>query len=343
LVLENLAEPPLIISAAYPLEHRVDCRRPGKDVRPEPRQRTSVELEHGTAPEHGLRTSAAKDEPWCAGPWLAPRPQRPATTHAQMRANDDTTLETQDQVLPDGFDRFEPPAVEVDGGESGACARMRHLDLEPIANERLETVGYPVEGVSLRHRSGPEHRPARPREEAGLDEQRHHVAFRHRLAVEPLDGQPLRATAPHMRDESRERRPQPRLVGIQQRNERTAAALDVQHRLTAQQHNVCASDTRGPGARALRPRQRSAIGLRRISGGKNLRRRLLPSLTQLAEPLDRATERELCATKTLDEVAAPAQAQRLERAQLSIDRAVPAGDAFGPNTISRHDSLPLEQ
>ena len=66
-------------------------------------------------------------------------------------------------------------------------------------------------------------------------------------------------------------------------------------------------------------------------------------VTQLAQPLDRAGQRELRAAEPLDEVAAAAGADRLERAQLAVDGAVAAGDPLGADAVARHDPLPLEQ
>ena len=103
-------------------------------------------------------------------------------------------------------------------------------------------------------------------------------------------------------------------------------------------------DPGGAGSRPLRPRQRGAVGLRRVGGGEHERLRLLPvPRPQLAQALDRAAERELRAAEALDEVAAAARAERLERTQLGVDRAVAAGDALAADGVARDDPLPLEQ
>ena len=132
----------------------------------------------------------------------------------------------------------------------------------------------------------------------------------HRLAVEALDRQPLRAAALDVRDERRERRRAAILVRLAQRHERAAAALDEQRRLAAEQDDVRAGDARRARAGALRPRQRGAVRLRRIGGGEHERLRLVAlARPQLAQPLDGAAERELRAAEPLDEVAAPARAR----------------------------------
>src|SRR5438067_599057 len=93
--------------------------------------------------------------------------------------------------------------------------------------------------------------------------------------------------------------------------------------------------------RATRPRQRRAVRLRGVGGREHLH--LVGPFAQLAEPLDRAAERELRAAETLDEVAAPAEPERLERAQLRVHRAVAARDALGADAVTGDDALPLEQ
>ena len=137
--------------------------------------------------------------------------------------------------------------------------------------------------------------------------------------------------------------PQPLLLGLAQRNERTAAALDVERRLAAEQDDVRARDSRGPRAGPLRPRQRGAVGLRRV--GRREHERLLGLAVlrlQLPQPLDRAAEGELRAAEPLDEVAAAAEAERLERLQLAVDRAVAARDALGADSVADDDALALE-
>ena len=147
-----------------------------------------------------------------------------------------------------------------------------------------------------------------------------------------------------MGDERRERRAEPRLVGIAQRHESAAAALDEQRGLAAEQDDLRPRDPRGAALRALRPRQRCAVGLRGIGGGEDERLRLLPvPRAQLAQPLDRPGQRELRAAEPLDEVAAAADAERLERAQLAVDGAVAAGDALAADAVARYDPLALEQ
>ena len=64
---------------------------------------------------------------------------------------------------------------------------------------------------------------------------------------------------------------------------------------------------------------------------------------QLAQPLDGSAERELRASEPLDEVAAAAEPERLERSQLAVDGSVAAGDPLCADAVARDDALPLEQ
>ena len=147
-----------------------------------------------------------------------------------------------------------------------------------------------------------------------------------------------------MRDERGERRPQPGLLRLAERDDRAAAALDEQRRLAAEEDDLCAGDTGSSAARPLRPRQLGAVGLGRIGGGDHERLGLLAfPRPELAQPLDRAAEGELGAAEPLDEVAAPAEPERLERLQLAVDRAVAAGDPLRPDAVASDDPLPLEQ
>ena len=81
-----------------------------------------------------------------------------------------------------------------------------------------------------------------------------------------------------------------------------------------------------------------------IGGCEHERLRLVAVLgSQLAQPLDRSAERELGASETLDEVAAPARPECLERTELRVHGAVTAGNALTAHAVSRDDALPLEQ
>ena len=152
---------------------------------------------------------------------------------------------------------------------------------------------------------------------------------------------PPHAHAPRGR---RQRLSQPALLRLAQRDERAAAALDEERRLAAEQDDVRPGHPGCSGSGPLRPRQRGAVGLGRVGGREHERLRLLAVLRpQLAQALDRAAERELRAAEAFDEVAAPAEAERLQRAQLAVDRAVAAGDPLGADAVACDDPVPLQQ
>src|ERR671930_1310264 len=187
-------------------------------------------------------------------------------------------------------------------------------------------------------------RPARALDETGLEQERHDRGFAHRLAVEALDREASLSRAAEVLDQCREGLAEPVFLGIAQRDERAAAALHEQRGLAAEQDDPCACNSGGSGARALRPGQRGSVRL----GGIGCRedkwlRFIIISLAELSQSLDRAAERELRAAEALDEVASPAEAERLERAQLTVDGAVAARDAFGADGLPRHDPVALEQ
>jgi hypothetical protein len=98
-----------------------------------------------------------------------------------------------------------------------------------------------------------------------------------------------------------------------------------------------------PAAPAASATAARAVGLRRIGGGEHERVGSSPRGAQLAQPLDRSAERELRAAQALDEVAAAAEPERLERLQLAVDGAVAAGDALGADAVAGDDALALEQ
>src|SRR6266542_1381574 len=191
---------------------------------------------------------------------------------------------------------------------------------------------------------GPKDSAAGAGEEAGLEQERHHVGLPHGLAVEALDREALRATAPDVLHERRERGPQPFLVRLAERDERAAAPLDEERRLTAEEDHLGSRDARSPCAGALGPRQSCAVRLGRVGGGEDERFCLLPlSRPELPQPLHGAGQGELRTAEAFDEVAAPADAERLERAQLRVNGAVAARDSLAADAVARDDPLALEQ
>src|SRR4029079_12034358 len=79
-----------------------------------------------------------------------------------------------------------------------------------------------------------------------------------------------------------------------------------------------------------------------IGGREDDRRRLLVGALR-AQALDRAGERELRGAEALDEVAAPAHAERLELAEGVVEDREAAGDPLGEHLLARDDPVALEQ
>ena len=124
--------------------------------------------------------------------------------------------------------------------------------------------------------SGTQDSAARPGQEAGLDEQGQCVALHDRPPVEALDREPAAAVRSDPADEGGERRAEPVAVGVAERQQRPAAALDVEHGLTAEEDDVRAGDACGPRARrasATAGRRRTAVPDRRPRGRAARRRR----------------------------------------------------------------------
>src|SRR5205823_729116 len=141
-----------------------------------------------------------------------------------------------------------------------------------------------------------------------------------------------------------EGRLQPAFVRVAERDQRAPPALDEQGGLAAEQNDPGAGDAGGSRPRSLRPRQRGPVGLCRVSSRENEHVRLIAfARSELAQPFDCAAECELGAAEALDKVAAPAEAERLERLQLAVNRRVATRDPLRAYTVARDDSLPLEQ
>ena len=132
-------------------EHLVEPRWALEDVGAEPLERARVQLEHRPVPEHALERLAAEHEPRLAGSRLTARPQRPASGHAQMRAEHDPALEAKQQVLADRLDRLEHAPVDALGDALRLRARVRRLRLDALADERLQPSRRPVKGIALGH------------------------------------------------------------------------------------------------------------------------------------------------------------------------------------------------
>ncbi|HEX2485117.1 MAG TPA: hypothetical protein VHQ66_07450 [Myxococcota bacterium] len=151
LVEQRLADLPVLVAGAYAPHHLVEVRRVAHDIRPEARDGARGELEHRSVPLDSFESLAAEDEPWLpedARPRLL---DVPATSHAQVAAQDDAALEGEQEVFPDRLDVLEPPAVDPFGHAENGCARMGRLGADHVPFEDAETIRRAVESVSFRH------------------------------------------------------------------------------------------------------------------------------------------------------------------------------------------------
>ena len=120
-----------------------------------PRCALTDELEHRTVPEHGLVLASAQYEPRLPRAGRSPPLDAPAAVHPEVAAEDEPTLEMQEEVLPHRLYLLEPPAVEPLGQALHRGARMRRLDFHPLAHENLQPAGRPMQRIAFRHRRKP--------------------------------------------------------------------------------------------------------------------------------------------------------------------------------------------
>ena len=140
-----------------------------------------------------------------------------------------------------------------------------------------------------------------------------------------------------------------------QREQAAPAALDVQRGLIGDEHDVGAGDARRArvarrarlGRLALGPGQRGAVGLGGVGGGDDERALACAGAGRGgpagAQALDGAGERELGAAHALDEVAAAADAERLELGEGVVEQGEAAADALGEHLLAGDDPVALEQ
>ena len=132
-------------------DHRLEFGRLGEDVGPQLPDTAVVELEHGAVPEDRLLFGSSKHQPRATEEFGAPWPDRPASVHAEVVAEDGAVLEAQEQVLAGRLDGDQPLAVEPGCKLLHRRAGMGCLDLEPLAHERLKTPSDSCQGVAFRH------------------------------------------------------------------------------------------------------------------------------------------------------------------------------------------------
>ena len=79
-----------------------------------------------------------------------------------MAPQNEPALPREEEVLPHRLDPLEPSAVEPLGKPERTSTAVPRLDLEPLADERLKSLGRAMERIPFRH--APSVAPWRPRE-----------------------------------------------------------------------------------------------------------------------------------------------------------------------------------
>jgi hypothetical protein len=151
LVEERVAQLAARVGGAETGHHLVEVGRIVEDVRPEVARRAVRQLEDGSAAEDREMAPAAQDEPGQAGGLRSGRDDPPAPVHAEVTAQDDPALETEQQVFPAGLDALEHTTVEALCDSGRLRPRMAGLDPESLADEHLQASGRAVQGVAFGH------------------------------------------------------------------------------------------------------------------------------------------------------------------------------------------------
>lgn len=147
-----------------------------------------------------------------------------------------------------------------------------------------------------------------------------------------------------MGDESFECGAQPLWVRLAERHERTAAALDVERGFSVEKNHPGANHARSPRPGTARPGKGGAVGLSWVRRCQDECLDLIPTApdgAQLTQSLDCSRRRKLGSSQAFDEVAAAADPEGLESAELAVNRSVPTAYALTADPVSRHDSLTL--
>ena len=150
LVEQGIADRALRIAAEVG-DHGVQIGRLREDVRPESADDAVVQLQHRAIPEHGFPLGAAENEPGTAEELRASRPELPAAGHTQVAAENDAILEAEEQVLTRRLDPEQAAAVEALDQPLHRRPRVRRLDLDPLAHERLQPPCCPGQRIAFRH------------------------------------------------------------------------------------------------------------------------------------------------------------------------------------------------
>ena len=278
-------------------QHRVEVGRLGEDVRPERAGAAVVSSSTGPCQRTASCAEPRRTSHGRPTDRLPRGLHAPASFHPQVAAQHEAALEAEEEVLADGLHGLEPPPVEPLGDAASrprAGSAPRPASRSPTRHRAAAALGRRRERVALGHgatlarstaRRGPARKPAST--SSGIL-----PSLATGSAVEALDREPLRAAAPatwatsaasagRSHDSSGSR------SGTSERPPRSTKSDG----LAAEQDDVRPGDPRRPRPRALRPRKRGAVGLRRIGGGEHERRRAPLRLRRAARAAARRRRR----------------------------------------------------
>jgi hypothetical protein len=170
LVQEGLAELSSLVRLAKAFEHGVESGRAVHDVRAEASQLRGSHLENRPVSLHGLPRCGAQNEPRPAQNGTVGGLHEPASTHAQVAADDKATLECEEEVLAPSLHVLQTPSVDLLRDSEQGGAWVRRLRFDHLTLQHPETLGGPMEAVTLGHdASGAKDGPSRAREESGFE------------------------------------------------------------------------------------------------------------------------------------------------------------------------------
>ena len=103
LIEEDVPEQATFVDRPNSSDQAIHGRLVGEQVGAEARGTPVVDREHGAVPLRGLPALGRQDEPWPSSRRAAVScANAPATVHAQVAADDDASLEVEQEVLPHG-------------------------------------------------------------------------------------------------------------------------------------------------------------------------------------------------------------------------------------------------
>jgi hypothetical protein len=138
LVEESLPDDALRIREAKPTNHILDLGLRGEQIRAKSPDGALVEREDRSVPLPRLPRASPEHEPRAAACGRATSLDPPTAAHPQVAANDDASLEPEQEVLPDRLHALEHTTVDGLRYFRRQALRVRALGLDPLPDERLE-------------------------------------------------------------------------------------------------------------------------------------------------------------------------------------------------------------